>query len=351
MSLNRGFGMAMLSIMVLVFVTPSKILPADRLYLKNGDRITGTLEELSEQTLRFTPGYGKTFEVPVANVRGLETGDEVTVRFENDAYVTGRLRYEEEEDNQLRMEAPSTPLKTGEGFTLDRIREIHRNDPRSKVKQELSVKLSGNLNAGLERLNGNTSEENYRLDGRLQARTPTNRYTVSGEYNRTVTDGDETENDAEGRFQYDHFVSERWFLFQSVSLLHDEFRDIHLRTTLASGAGYQVIEREELSLSVETGASYVNEDFVDAEDQDHFGGLYGINYEQTLDWGGELFHYQEGLYGSEADFVLKTQSGLRFPLRGGWQVTTQYDLDWEADPVEGTDSTTSRLRLSLGYSF
>jgi hypothetical protein len=51
----------------------------------------------------------------------------------------------------------------------------------------------------------------------------------------------------------------------------------------------------------------------------------------------------------EDDRFARVRTGLRFPLGWGFNLTTQYNLDWDSDPPEEIDDTDQKFVFTLGY--
>ena len=64
---------------------------ADVLYLRNGDRVSGTLVGLGEATVRFQGVYTAEFSVPWSEVLALTTDAEVDLVLRDSGAVSGRL--------------------------------------------------------------------------------------------------------------------------------------------------------------------------------------------------------------------------------------------------------------------
>lgn len=344
---------SMKSVLIIGFLilTMGSVSPGwtDVIRLANGDRLNGTLQILTDKQATFETFYAGTIKIPRDQINTIATDEPVTLIYYEDTYLTARLYHHS--DTQMKLKTTSQPVETSSTFSLTDIDEIHRKDPRERLREKLKVKLSGQTNLSLEFLRGNTDEESYHFDGEMQARTPSNRYTVRAEFNKEKSNGRATEENALGFVKYDHFVSDRWFLFNSATFSKDDFEDLELRTALGAGVGYQFYEEEDLTLFLEGGASYVNDNFEVAPDQSGFGARYSIDYRQTMVEWVRIFHFQEGLGGPEIDFVFRSRTGLRIPLGQGFQMTAQYDLDWDADPEPGVSSTDTRYLLNLGYKF
>jgi putative salt-induced outer membrane protein YdiY len=153
--------------------------------------------------------------------------------------------------------------------------------------------------------------------------------------------------------KYDHFVSERWFWFNSASFESDDFKDLDLRSAIAAGIGYQFFESDDRILSVEFGPSYIDENFIEAEDDQFFGSRWAVNYEQRL-WNGLwLYHTQEGLLGLEStdDLTIRARTGLRMNVTERIIARVQTAVDWDRSPPPDSDSTDLQHTLTVGYRF
>ena len=112
-----------------------------------------------------------------------------------------------------------------------------------------------------------------------------------------------------------------------------------MRTALASGPGYQFIERgdfsgilKDMTLYAEAGLAYFNEDFRVGNDASSFRGRWSLKLNwPILDDRVTFYHYDE-LYPSlenTRDYFVTMDSGVRFKLIEGFvsnfQVTTRFN--------------------------
>ena len=142
------------------------------------------------------------------------------------------------------------------------------------------VKITGRINVGLTQERGNTDTDKLRLDGEFIARTEKNRYTFKGELNKEKSKGRTTVENWLAFGNYSYFLTQKWFLYAQLFFEHDKFADLDLRSIPGAGAGYQFFESEALNLSAAVGPAWVNEDFIEAEDDDYAAGQWQINYDQ-----------------------------------------------------------------------
>ena len=128
-----------------------------------------------------------------------------------------------------------------------------------------------------------------------------------------------------------------------------------MRTTVGAGAGYQFFETPLKNLSVKAGIAYVNEDYEgDADDKDYPSGRWAVRYDQYFfDKFVQVFHVHEGHISLDdtKDMFVRTRTGLRFPLRKGFNTTIQYNWDWDNTPAQGIERVDERYLFTLGYSW
>jgi putative salt-induced outer membrane protein YdiY len=112
-------------------------------------------------------------------------------------------------------------------------------------------------------------------------------------------------------------LNRKWFLYAKTLFESDKFKDLDLRTTLGSGVGYNFFESEELNLSVAAGPAYINENFIEAQDDDFAAAQWVSGYDQYFfKQRVQLFHDQNGCWSlsNSSNWLINTRQGLRIPL-------------------------------------
>lgn len=323
-------------------------LQADVLHLSDGSRIVGTVERLDAIQATLSNTFAGDLTVPRAAIASIETTTPVTVQLEDGAYITGTLVAAEGSDMIVNIAAAGP-----RPVSLAAIRGVYRKDPLALQREELEVKVSAEANVGISFTSGNSESENLHLDGRLITRTKRNRYTLGGEYNEEESENVLIKQNWNSLVKYDHFVSEKWYWFNSATFENDDFADLELRSAIAAGMGYQFFETDYRSLSLEFGPSYIDENYIVADDESFAGTRWAIDYQQRLWDGLSFFHYNEGLMGLEdtADLTVRSRTGLRMNVSERIIARIQTAIDWDNSPPEGTDSTDYEHTLTIGYRF
>ena len=333
-------------IFVLLFLIPiiSGTAAADEVHLKNGDRLTGEVKSLEKDKLVLVTSYAGEISITWSEVDALRTDKPIKVVLTDESVVEGISQPSEERKIHLLTER----IEGGVSFNLVDVKSINPKPP------EPALKISARANAGIDVKKGNTDTEVYHFDGSFVARTEKNRYRAAFETDEEKSSGVKTVDNWLGSITYDHFVSQKWFLYGNASFESDKFKDLNLRSILGVGSGYQFIETSNTKLSGEAGFSYVNEDYIEDEDSSYPAGRLSFVFEKPLfDERLKFFHNDEALVNLEDadDITIRTQTGFRFPFYKRFNMTLQYNWDWENVPAEGQEKTDERYLVTLGYEY
>ena len=226
------------------------------------------------------------------------------------------------------------------------------------------VIYTGSINAGYSQSTGNSSLRNISVVGDLVARSEQLRLTLLGRYVYGDNSGSLQVRNARGTIKLDFFITKRFFWFASAYVENDFLQNLKLRTAIASGPGYQFIERgdfkgifKDMTFYAEAGPTYFNEDYRDnrlTDDRASFRARVAMKWDWPLfDGRVVLYHYNEIFPSVQnaSDFFFTMDNGIRMKifagLASGFQVTTRYNNR----PPAGTGDTDNLYLLTLGYAF
>ncbi len=224
--------------------------------------------------------------------------------------------------------------------------------PMSDIKSvnpliQPSVIYVGNLSGGYSQTTGNSHLRNASLLGELVARSELLRLTMNVRYVYGDDSGSLITRNARGTIKLDFFMTKRFFWFASAYFENDRFQDLKLRTALATGPGYQWVDRDDLTgifkdmtFYAEAGLAYFNEDFNASADKASVRGRISFKlnwpiFEDRI----TLFHFSE-LFPSiqnTSDFFLTMDNGVRFKLWEGFVSSLQATTRYNSQPAPGTD--------------
>ncbi len=319
---------------------------ADRVIMNNGDRIAGRVVQKDDSTLVLRSSYAGKIQLPWAEVSELYTDEAVEVILSD--YTRMRATITSIEPGRVELRLETTARSTA--VDLEEIAYINPSPPMI----EGGVSYSGKVNLGATITRGNTESRRAYADTEMVARTRSNRYTLGAVANRATESGYETASNTTAYAKYDHFLDTTWFFYGNGTFVEDEFRDLNLRSSIGLGAGFQFRESKSTNLSLEGGLTYVDEDFIVAEDDHYSAARWALNYDQyVLGQRAQFFHNHEGLLSLEdtGDVIVRSRTGLRFPFTPSLNSSLQVNAEWDNSPPPGTERTDLTYLLNVGYQW
>jgi len=312
--------------------------------MRNGDRLSGRVVGLDASSLELRTEYAGDISLALDRIERLDTDTPITVVLKDDTRLPGLL---EVRDGRVSIAAAAGAAAVA--LVPARVSSVEQG-----VVPAAAWVYNGRVTLGASSTSGNSDVSRANADAEMVARRGRTRVTAGlrGAYAR---DSDEdTEGNAAANAKLDRFVTEKWYAYANSSLEYDPFRDLRLRATAGAGSGYQVLDSARTALSLEGGLEYVSTQYYDQPDEDFPAGRAAVRLDHWL-WQDvmQLFLRAEGYANLEAierSFV-RTQTGLRFPLRDKFLAQAQVNVDWQGDPPPGTTSTDRTLIFSLGYQW
>ena len=219
----------------------------------------------------------------------------------------------------------------------------------------------GNLTGGYSQTTGNSHLRNASLIGELVARSEQLRLTMNVRY----VDGDDAgrliTRNARGTIKLDFFITKKLFWFTSAYFEQDSFQDLKLRTAVATGPGYQWVDRgdysgitKDMTFYSEAGLSYFNEDFSVAPDKASLRARVSLKFNWPIfEDAITIYHFSE-LFPSlqdTSDVYFTMDNGVRFKVWQGFVTSFQITTRYNSRPAPGTTDTDQLYLITLGYAF
>ena len=224
-----------------------------------------------------------------------------------------------------------------------------------------SVIYVGNLTGGYSQTTGNSHLRNASLIGELVARSDLLRLTMNVRYVYGDDAGRLITRNARGTIKLDFFITKKLFWFTSAYFEQDTFQDLKLRTALATGPGYQWIDRgdysgitKDMTFYTEAGLSYFNEDFSVAPDKASLRARISLKFNWPIfEDAITIYHFSE-LFPSlqdTSDVYFTMDNGVRFKVWQGFVTSFQITTRYNSRPAAGTTDTDQLYLITLGYAF
>jgi len=352
-----------LVLLVLFLVFPG-VAAADIILLKSGDHLSGTIAEIDPQNLTLQTTYADRLHIRREAIAAIHTNQSLRVTFASGTKLEGtvlpayggRLQLTTPDVKQV-WEFRFTDIQTATRQTTALATAPKAGLPKGASPTGVAVETlewKGRLNLGFSATGGNTDKESYHVDAETTVRRKRQRVKLALEYNREKDSGKKSEDNVVASAKYDQFLTKQWFAFLNATVARDPFQGLNLRTATGGGAGYQFFDTKKRRLSTEIGINYVKENFNTQTNASYPSARWSIDYEEDLFRSRmTAFHFQEGLLGLEdtSDLIIRTHSGLRFPLIHGFLATLQANIDWDNSPAPGKTRTDKTYLLTLGYEW
>ncbi|NGZ09770.1 MAG: DUF481 domain-containing protein [Nitrospira sp. LK70] len=332
-------------------ITPTAAPPLDVVTLKDGSVIYGEVIEMTDGVLQIKNALAaEVIKVKWAEVSKLAVSHPLPFHLKEGTMLVGTA--EEGEPGMLRLKAgPTGGIITVPMDTVIKVNPIIQPP----------VIYVGNLNAAYTQVVGNAHLTTASFVGDFVGRSEQLRLTLLGRYVYGAEDGSVTARNARATIKLDYFLTKRLYWFSSAYFETDEFQDLKLRTALASGPGYQWIEKgdfsgiyKDMAFYAEAGPGYFNEDFSTVPDQVSFRARVATKFDWSLFNELVTLHHDTEMFPSLqnlSDFYLTMNNSIRFKMWGGlttgFQVTTRYN----SRPAPGTVTTDNMYFLTFGYAF
>ena len=341
MKVNR-LAVIMASLFMLL---TAKNVVADEIWLKNGDRITGTVKKMEDKVLIFKTPYAGEMSIQWDEITALTTDAPIEMVLDDDTSFLGSMVPAPEGQIELQLLG-----ETVERLAVD-LSEVKAINP---TPPERELKIKARLNIGVKIETGNTDKEEYDVNGELSLRSERNRFFFYGEYELDKTDGDKTAENSKGFGKYDRFITQKFYIYGSTFFETDVNKDLDLRLVPSVGPGYQFYETELTNLWVELGPAYVIEKYDESDDDEYMAGLSRINFDHFFFKKiFQFFHFDQVLLSLEdtSDIVILSRTGIRMHFHKYFNLTAQWNWDWDNDPAPGDNRSDHEYIVSVGVQY
>jgi len=321
---------------------------ADELLMKDGSRLVGEVVKRENDTLQFKTSYAGVLKVNWDEVVEVHADKPMELMMDDGSIRT--TKHIKSSEDGLILDDDIEPDLSESSLAQQELAYINPEPWRTGE----GFKLDGQINFALSRERGNTDKDELDVDGDLVWRFRDDRFTIAGELQRDSNDNKKTKDKWKLDNAYDHFFTEQWYAGAYLSLEHDRFADLNLRTSVGPKLGYQWFEGKAMNLSTALGPVYVDEDFDTAPDDDYMALGWTINFDRYLfSEFMQFYHRQNGFWSMEdtSNLVWNTWTGLRFPLIWRFVASTEVKVEYDGGAAEDTDDVDTTYTLKIGYKW
>lgn len=345
----------MRKIFYIFLIIMMKVAIADEVYLKNGDRLSGTIIYFEGQYLFIKTEYAGTVKINNDKVRTFSVANPVNIKQNlfSSSIVAEEAHLKNYQSHKTGKSKKVLVIQNGDGVT-----EIPITDELSLAKingsspKKEPLKYSGSVNLGAYIDTDTSKTSRYSFDGTLGMKYDFWRHTLKGKFYR------KTENEKTKSYYYhldysaDRFFSKSFFWQGALAYQHDWIEDIRENKSIGTGPGWQVWEDESSALSLASLLNYQMLDYRDGESSE--------NPQMALKWdfyqyfGDRAFKFStSGEVGRSFNrnvlLDLKAHAGLSYKLTESLHLNT--GITYEKIRAKDGDSRNKSIHLGIGYEW
>lgn len=316
------------------------------LLLKNGDRISGELIVIANGEVHWQSDMAGEIAVPQLYVVGIESRDLFEVDLDGHRLLSECQLQVRSDKQQL--------LNCKEGVAqVSSWKLVNKVSARPLIKHD-TWRHDGYVTVSAKDSAGNTTEQDLQLDLKSVSRHASNRHTVTASYGLQRQSGIKSQDDRKAEYQYDHFISDKWYVNSIASWSRNVFQDLESRTMVGGGLGYQFFDTELIRLSVEGGLGYSTEIY--ATDPDRRAAVFreSTDFIYRINALGLQFFHRNSffqLFDRAGDWRLQSETGFRLPLIGRLTAQTKLKFDYANVPAADAGSLDRTWLFGVNYDW
>ncbi len=312
--------------------------------MENGEAFSGDIIRMTDGNLLLRNRYAGEITLPWSAVTNLTSDEPLRLQLPGERVVSGTTKTAA----PGRLKVAEVSASEEQSLPLADITAI--NEPLVNPHE---YKWRGKSNVGLNATSGNSDTTRFHVDAEGTLENEFDRYIAGVDFNRGSDNAVTSVDNWTAYGSYDRFLGDRLFWNSTLSFKRNTLQELDLRSSLGTGLGYQVFDSHDLRLSTTAGLSYVREEFEIQPGEDFLALQLGLDYEhEWFEWL-RFFHSLQTLNSLESidDFVLRTRSGLRYPVSDNFFATLQVNVDYDNTPSEGAEKEDIIYAFTLGYSW
>jgi len=314
--------------------------PTDVVTLKNGDRVTGELVQMTGGEVVIKTDWAGEMKIDFEDVDTIECSRSLPIEFKTGEIITGRL------------------VKRADGTYL--VSDVIPAGIRLKPEDVESIAKPapkiwfGDFRVGFGYSSGNTDTMSASAGAEIKRETEEDLFRIYANTNYEERDNETSAQRTWGGADYEYNFTERWYGKAYVILENDKFKDLNLRTTVGVSTGYKFIKEDDMLLQGDVGPAYINENYRgDTEDKDFIALALGERFEWTIAEGQSLIQTLGVFVNTEkaSDTLFLATLAYKQTLAGELYFSLTMEDEYDTEPAEDKDRNDFRMTAGLGYSF
>lgn len=162
------------------------------------------------------------------------------------------------------------------------------------------------------------------------------------------------------RYEPNINISDNFYVYALAQYERDRFQGFSGRYAVSGGIGYQVLDEEDIQLSVKAGPAYRVTEFVDGRSESRIAGLVGVDFDWSITDRLKLTHDTNAVAetGGSATVIIDSSNtsldlitGLNAKINSSLSARLSYAIEYDSNPPPGAVQTDTLSRITLIYDF
>ncbi len=321
---------------------------ADKVYLNNGDVVTGSIKTAAGGKLTLDTELMGTVEIDISNIKTFETAQALPLHLSDGSVLNHKVSA----DADGKISTQSEELDSSQTVELANITSINPPEPEKP-------RWKGNIQGGLFYSSGNTSKDSYNLGFSFDKDSQADRISVKGDTVKSreeASDGDKevTEDWWKLTGKYDYFISKRNYLYANSEYKKDVIAELDRRVIIGGGGGRKLFdEPDQFTLDGELGLASVYEKYENTESESELSPRAAYNlfkrFTDNLVFVHGLEYYPQAR--SFSNYYLSSFGELKLDVTSDIFTSYKVLFDYDSTPAANSTSTDLKHLLSVGVKF
>ena len=326
----------------LCFIALTQTAICDVVEVLNGDRVTGTLNNLTSGRLTFDTPYAGKIYIDWKQVRGIETTSKYEVDLMNGQTITGAIATVQPGEYLIGSERSATILAS----------DIVAIRTPPEVHGGLFSDWHATTDFGYTTTRGNTHTTQLALQFQPQRRSVRDTIKLDIQALSGLANGGDT-NRQSLETRYDRFVSPRLFYFIVGKSEHDRLEALKLRVRQGSGLGIRMKLGATTQLSTLSGFSFVEEHFSGQDFNHNSEGLFGYEFETRAIAPFQITSRAQFLpnFANLGRFRSEWDTAIRVPFARHVNFGVRLFHRFDSEPAAGARKADYGLISTIGTTF
>jgi putative salt-induced outer membrane protein len=335
---------------------------ADTVALKNGDRLTGTVETSDGKNVTLKTDYAGEIQIQWASIAEIKTDNPIYVVMPDKSTVSGIVTTNG--TNIIIHPVSGAPVQ----LAVAQVTVVRGAAQETAYEKSLHPGIleawKGGINLGFALARGNSETTNLTTGFTADRKTLNDEVTAyfSSLYSTNdKTGGGTIANSIIGGAKYDRNITKRVFVFGSGDFTSDQLQFLDIRAIYSGGLGYHLINNPNTTLDVLAGVNYTHESYsagntigsvpVSRNLAGITTGEAGMHKFGKSTTATEVFYFypdltNTGQYRFSFDAASVTQINKWF----GWQIALS-DRYVSDPPIAGTKANDIIFTTGVNFSF